>query len=274
MEYSGLTGTPLDKTATSSGAAAASPIVMAGPTTATTSQANELWLAAFGAEVGTPGTFSSPTGFNYLSKSQYGSSYGSSANSSLLVLGINALTTTPGTCGGTVTYGVNSFGYSAMTATFKAANAAATPLVLSGSAAGNYTLAGVTAATITAKPLNVGLVNSSKVYDGTTTATLLTTTPALLTAEATTSGNATDGKPYTGDTINFIGTVTAANYNTKDVATANTISFTGLSIDNANYTLNWPATITPRPVTLEPMTAPPLQPPEQSTLRTMWTEPT
>ena len=71
-----------------------------------------------------------------------------------------------------------------------------------------------------------------------------------MTAEATASGNATDGKPYTGDTINFIGTVTDANYNTKDVATANTISLTGLSIDNANYTLNWPATITPRPITL------------------------
>ena len=171
MEYSGLTGTPLDKTANSSGTASASPITMVGPATGTTSQANELWLATFGAEVGTPEVFSSPTGFNYLSKSQYGSSYGSSANSSVFVLSLNSTTTASGTYCGNVTYGVNSFGYSTMLATFMASNTAATPLVLAGSAAGNYTLAGVTGATITAKPLNVGLVNGSKVYDGTTKAT-------------------------------------------------------------------------------------------------------
>jgi len=243
MEYSGLTSTPLDKTATSSGAAAASPIVMTGPTTATTTQANELWLSSFGAEVGTPGSLSSPSGFLYITKSQYGSSYGSSANSSLFVLATNALTTTPGNCGGTVTYGVNSFGYSAMTATFKAANITSTPLVLSGSVAGNYTLAGVTAATVTAKPLTVsGITAASTTYDG-TTAVKLGGTASFLPSETAGSGTSSDGKPYSVDSVSpgtVTGTLTAKDAGSQTVTTSVAITGTG----NGNYSVTPQAALT------------------------------
>jgi len=115
---------------------------------------------------------------------------------------------------------------------------------LSGAQSGDYVLAadeqaGLTA-NITAKALTMsGLsVPATKVYDGTTTATV-SGTPALGTAEAPTFGTGGDGKPYAGDTVSLSGTATGT-CNSKDVASAATVSFGGLSLGGAqagDYTL-------------------------------------
>jgi hypothetical protein len=133
-----------------------------------------------------------------------------------------------------------------------------TGLSLTGAQAGNYTLtqpANDTTARITAKALTVsGVTSADKVYDATTTATI-SGTAALQTASTAGTGNSTDGKAYSGDTISLTGTL-AANFNTKDVATANTVAFTGLSLtgtDVGNYTLTQPTgsnQITRAPLTI------------------------
>jgi filamentous hemagglutinin family protein len=107
--------------------------------------------------------------------------------------------------------------------------------------------------TITPKPLNVsGLsVTSTKVYDGTTAISgSVTGTAAFLAAEAMGSGTDTDGKPFTGDALTITGTPTAS-YNSKAVASATTINFSGLTLGGAsagNYTLapSVAGTITPK----------------------------
>ena len=107
-------------------------------------------------------------------------------------------------------------------------------LSLAGSAAGNYTLTQPTlAANISAKALTMsGLsVPGSKIYDGTTNA-VVSGTAALASAEATGSGTTADGKPYTGDTVSLTGTA-SGYYNSKDVATASTVTFGGLSLTGA-----------------------------------------
>ena len=128
-------------------------------------------------------------------------------------------------------------------------------LSLSGADAGNYTLSLPTASqSITPKALTVaGLsVPASKVYDG-TLAAVVTGTPALLAASAPGAGSSSDGKPYTGDTVSITGTA-VGSYNSKDVATASSVSFSGLSIANTNYSLTTPApvaaTITPKALTM------------------------
>jgi len=110
-------------------------------------------------------------------------------------------------------------------------------LSLAGSAAGNYALTQPTlAANISAKALTMsGLsVPGSKIYDGTTNA-VVSGTAALASAEATGSGTTADGKPYTGDTVSLTGTATGY-YNSKDVATASTVTFGGLSLTGAQAT--------------------------------------
>ncbi len=110
--------------------------------------------------------------------------------------------------------------------------------------------------TIVPKPLAVtGLTTpASKVYDGTTTAAA-SGSPTLLAAETAGAGSSTDGKPYTGDTVSVGGTATGT-YNSKDVASATTVTFTGLSLSGAqaaDYTLNpatASATITPASLTV------------------------
>ncbi len=115
-------------------------------------------------------------------------------------------------------------------------------LTLGGGQAGNYTLTmqSPAAATITAKALTMsGLsVPSSKVYNATTTAVVVGT-PVPAAAEAPGAGTTSDGKPYTGDTVNITGTATGT-YNSKDVATASSVTFSGLTLGGAqagNYTL-------------------------------------
>src|SRR5205814_295702 len=109
-------------------------------------------------------------------------------------------------------------------------------LSLSGAAAGNYAIGSVSPVTarITQKGLTItGLTApSSKVYDGTTTATV-TGTAALLAAETPAFGTGGDGKPYVVDTVSVTGTPTGT-YNSKDVATATTVTVAGLSLSGGN----------------------------------------
>jgi len=117
----------------------------------------------------------------------------------------------------------------------------------------NYSLSTqptVANASIAAKPLTVtGLsVPASKVYDGTTN-TAAPGTPGLLPAEAPAFNTGGDGTPYTGDTVSLSGSATGG-YNSKDVGAA-TVTFTGLSTANTDYTITAPtqaATITPKPL--------------------------
>ena len=93
---------------------------------------------------------------------------------------------------------------------------------------------------ITTKALTMsGLsVAASKVYDGTTKA-VVTDIKALAAAEAVGTGTATDGKSYTGDNVSLTGTAVGI-YNNKDVATASTVTYSGLSLTGSqagNYTL-------------------------------------
>jgi len=113
-------------------------------------------------------------------------------------------------------------------------------LALSGADSGNYSIANqTTTANIAAKALSIsGLSSSNKVYDATTTASV-SGTPALLAAEAPGAGNTSDGKPYTGDAINITGSA-SGNFNSKDVASATTVTFTGLALDNSNYSVTNP----------------------------------
>ena len=124
-----------------------------------------------------------------------------------------------------------------------------------------YALLGATNAktwTVTPKALTLtGLsAPSSKAYDGTTTATV-SGTAGLLAAESVGSGSSTDGKPYTGDTITISGTATGT-YNTQNVATANLVTFGGLSSSNSNYTLtgSQAATITAKALTVQGLSVP------------------
>jgi hypothetical protein len=102
-------------------------------------------------------------------------------------------------------------------------------------------------------------VPSSKVYDGTTTATV-SGTAALQAAEAAGTGSTSDGKPYSVDSVGLSGTATGT-YNSKNVASATTVTFGGLSLTGTgggNYSLTpltQPATITPKGLTVSGITA-------------------
>jgi hypothetical protein len=136
-------------------------------------------------------------------------------------------------------------------------------LSLTGSQASDYSLTALTqAATITAKALTYsGLsVPASKIYDGTTTA-VVSGTANLQTAETAGSGSTGDNKPYTGDTVSITGAPTGA-YNSKDVASATTVTFGGLSLTGAqasDYSLTastQAATITPKALSYTGLSAP------------------
>ena len=134
---------------------------------------------------------------------------------------------------------------------------------LTGTGNGNYTLTALTqAATITPKALTyTGLtVPASRTYDGTTNA-VVSGTATLQGTEAAGAGSAADGKPYTGDSVSLSGTP-SATYNSKDVATATTVTFSGILLagaDSTNYTLTaatQAATITPKALTYTGLTVP------------------
>ena len=130
----------------------------------------------------------------------------------------------------------------------------------SGGVAPNYSLVyDPGTVTITKKPLTVsGLsVATSKVYNGNTTA-IVSGTASFLATETKGSGTDTDGQPFTGDSVTISGTA-VATYNSKDVGTATTISYsgTGLTLSGAqagNYSISYPTSvsgsITPKGLTV------------------------
>jgi len=131
-----------------------------------------------------------------------------------------------------------------------------------GTGYGNYTLTASTqAATMTAKALTYSAVSvpASKVYDATTCA-VVSGAAALQAAEAAGIGTTSDGKPYTVDSVSLNGTATAA-YNSKEVTTANLVTFGGLSLTGTgvgNYSLTaltQPATITAKALLVSGLSA-------------------
>jgi len=112
-----------------------------------------------------------------------------------------------------------------------------TGVTVTGTGNGNYTATQQTGLSqaVTQKALTAQgtLSGGGKIYDGFTTATP-TGAAALLSAEAA-GGSTADGKPYTGDTVSLTGTA-AYNFNSKDVATATTITESGLSLTGAQAT--------------------------------------
>ncbi len=132
-----------------------------------------------------------------------------------------------------------------------AANVSFSGLSLTGGQAPNYslTIQSPALSTITIKALTMsGLsVPASKAYDGSTGA-IVTGTPALQAAEAVGSGTAVDGKPYTGDSVNITGSA-VGTYNSKNVATAANVTFSGLILGggqatNYSLTIQSPASAT------------------------------
>jgi hypothetical protein len=130
---------------------------------------------------------------------------------------------------------------------------------LTGAQAIDYVLAsneqsGLTAS-ITPKALTYsGLsVPANRKYNGGTNA-VVSGTAVLLTAESPGTGSTSDSKPYSGDSVGLTGTPTGT-YNSKDVDTAASVIFGGLSLtgaNNADYSLTagtQAATITPQTVT-------------------------
>lgn len=107
---------------------------------------------------------------------------------------------------------------------------------ITGSEANNYILDQpiLTSRTISPKELTMlGLtITNPKIYDATRTA-IVSGTASLLSAETPGVGSVTDGKPYSVDQVSIAGNA-IGTYNTKDVATANTVSFSGLSLTGAN----------------------------------------
>jgi gliding motility-associated-like protein len=113
---------------------------------------------------------------------------------------------------------------------------------ITGADANNYTLVqpNLTARNITPKALNMNglIITAPKIYDGTTLATV-SGTPALLPAETPGTGTVNEGKPYNVDLVSITGNP-IGTYNSKDVLSANAVSFSGLSLTGANasnYTL-------------------------------------
>jgi gliding motility-associated-like protein len=98
----------------------------------------------------------------------------------------------------------------------------------------------LTSRNITRKSLQmIGLiVPSPKIYDG-NTFSVVTGAPSLLVSEVPGNGTVNDGKAYTNDIVSITGTP-IGTYNSKNVAAANSVSFSGLSLTGANagnYTL-------------------------------------
>ena len=107
---------------------------------------------------------------------------------------------------------------------------------ITGSDKDNYILdqPALTARNITPKSLNMGglAVSAPKTYDATTIATVIGTA-ALLSAESPGTGTVMDGKPYNNDIVSIVGTP-VGTFNSKNVSTANSVSFSGLSLSGVN----------------------------------------
>jgi autotransporter-associated beta strand protein len=239
IEYSGiLTASAVDQTAASPGATSISPLT---GTTPSTTQANELWIGGIGYRSSTPTLGSILNSFTSVASAQ---STSNTPGNNAKVNALERIVSATGTAssGGTLD---TSVAWSGAIATFKAASSSS--LSLAGSAAGNYTLAGLSGTvTITPKALAVtGLTASTKVYDG-TPAAVLAGTAAFLTSEAAGAGSSGDGKPYTVDAV-FPGGTAAGTFANPTVGTAKAVTVTGVTVTGSgsgNYTVTQPVGLT------------------------------
>jgi len=182
------------------------------------------------------------------------SSNGTAGNNAK-VYALERIVTVTGTAssGGTVS---TSSQWSGGVATFKAELPSGTTLALGGSAAGNYTLTGLSGSvSISTKALTVtGITAGSTTYDGTTTAKL-GGTATFQAAEAAGAGTTSDGKPYNVDSVSTGGTA-MGTLAAKDVGTQN-VTITGVTVTGtgtANYTMTQQSGLT-QTVTAKALTA-------------------
>ena len=164
-------------------------------TTATTTQANELWIGGIGIADGRR-TLNAPYGnaFTVVASPKSGTT-----SSDAMIYALEKIVSTTGAASSSGTLSTSD-AWSGTIATFKAAST--NNLALTGTAAANYTLTGLTGTVaITPKALNLTATPAvtAKTYDGLTAATL--TGATLRAAEAPGTGTTGDGTPYTGDAV-------------------------------------------------------------------------
>lgn len=236
MEYTGiLLASPVDQTADSTGNSTAATT----GTTPITTQQNELWIGGIGLVSSDYGLSGIQNSFAVVADA---ASTETTATQNSRVYALERIVTTTGAAssGGTVSA---SSQWSGAIATFKAALPSGTPLVLGGSAAGNYALTGLSGAVnVTPKELTVtGLTGANKSYDGNTTATA--------------SGTASLSGVISPDVVTLNGTP-VPTFAQASVGDGIAITTTGYELDGAdkdNYALTPPvlsADITPAPLTV------------------------
>jgi autotransporter-associated beta strand protein len=235
MEYSGvLTASPLDKTASNKNDNS-SPLT---GTTATTTQANELWIGAIGVQ-GSSTTFSSPqNGFTVYNSVQNYEWYNLISQYYLSAYALDSVVTATGGAYTGGTLGTGTY-WSGAIATFKASSyytytytyyTTNISVTLAGPEATNYTLVYSGTVTINPYPITVVATAASKTYDGTTTA----------------AGNATitpsGGVLIGGDTYTPTSLGQAFSSRTSAVGTAVIVPGTITSISDGNGGNNYSVT--------------------------------
>jgi autotransporter-associated beta strand protein len=235
-EYSGVaTSGALDQTATNSAYSSAS---YSTGTTPTTTQANELWLAAVGILNGGPsnGTYVTVSSYspgwqvaNYCDKSWVLVSPNTYYYDTIYMLDTNVTAIGQANCSGNLSASTN---WAAVIAAFKASiyNTSYTTnyLTLDGPAAPNYTLSGWSGSvTVNWTNLTLTAAANTKLYDGTTNAAAHPTI--------------TVGGIQTGDTAP---TWTEA-YANRNVGTGKTLTPAALVVNDGNSGLNYNYTYTP-----------------------------
>jgi prolyl-tRNA editing enzyme YbaK/EbsC (Cys-tRNA(Pro) deacylase) len=228
MEYSGLTtNSPADVFAGASG----NSISASTGSTPTTTQTNEVWVGGIGLDTSAD-TLSAILN-SFISVTNVASGNGT-AGKNALVYAIEriAAAKAPALSGGTVS---SSAQWSGTMATFKAALSSGTPLVLSGPAAGNYTLTGLSGTVaVTPAPVTVasGLTANAKAYDGTAVGTI-------------SSNNVVLGGVVAGDagSVTVITNGYAAAFDSAGIGTAKNVTVSNLSLAGSgagNYSLTQP----------------------------------
>jgi Family of unknown function (DUF6288)/PA14 domain/Bacterial Ig-like domain (group 3)/YDG domain/Bacterial Ig domain/HEAT repeats len=248
MEYSGILAVnPLDQIAPEI-SVGSSTAALTGSTLETT-QANELWIGGIGFAHRTRTLGTILNSFTTVDNETSTNTASNSTNARVYALQRIVNSTGAASSGGTIS---SSTQWSGAIATFKAASTSG--LSLTGTAAGNYTLTGLTGAVeITPKALTLTATPTitPKTYDGFASATL--TGSALQAAEAAGTGTTSDGKPYTGDTVTM---TLSGTFDTKDAGNNKAVTSTSaLGGANAgNYTLTQPVgltgNVTPKALTL------------------------
>ncbi|MBU6158213.1 MAG: autotransporter-associated beta strand repeat-containing protein [Bacteroidetes bacterium] len=235
IEYNGvLSLNPLDATSANTGSGTA-----ASTGNITTTQANDLIIAGVGLQGSSPGMSTIENSFTQVDNPTTQGNPGTNTN--LFVLERIVSSTGTYAAGGTLN---TSIPWVAAIAAFKGTIPSGTPFTLSGAAAGNYTLTGMTGTlTVTAKPLSITAPTvASKEYDGTNASGAVTagTLSGLVSPETlgvTATGTYADANVGTGKTATIVYTLSDG---------ANGGLATNYSLANGTAAGN----ITPRPLTI------------------------